>query len=1163
MSAEEFVEAQGKEIYHATDKQFDKFDPTLTKDEYGTWFTSIKDDAYNLPKHPIVREVIIKKDVKLILESKFSKVENTDEYLNYKGNYYEYLLEKGYKGIDYENGSIVLFEPNKDTINVKQLTDIYNQAKTAGKEAGVAKSIETEGIKKPPSAKKIIGEKPSPFVTVKKREYTLLKERIKNIQKSARSEASKKAAIQQLKNKFDVRIEKLKGKQKSKLTEVGMTERFVGIERGMRKGTSMTKKEVKAVQNELLDILDKSKLERDDKAKFSRAIKNVQTQDQLAKVLPKFQARVLELEEKTGKRILKSKIKKELRKLTTKKRKEGKTSVEYELLRGAIKQTLFDKGKERTQAQNEDLLASLQANMENYDVKNPIDAKDIVLYALLSESTKGIDEMSVAELDDVLTRILQTRKMARDSFLFKQIDRALAIQDKIDGAVDNMQGKGVRTQTPSNKRTIAKKLKHFVSTADIFDRGFLQIINLLDSIRGGRFYKDTIYQPISEANKDYFQKNDDYLEKDEKMLKGVFDKKGTLLDIQINKLSKQVHIGETIDAQKNKIDLWFSNLEMIDIYLSSKTEANLSAMQEQGIYVKTPGATTKVFHMTGDVLATIEKKMSKEAKSIADYIFDNIQDKKFTKEMTSAYEAKYNKPFPFVKGGYWTMRRRYMGTKQKGSDVFNPEYNQQTILSPSSFLERVNNDNPVVISDGWTKYIKWRTDILKFVSYDEALINAKSVIMSKEFKSGFIELYGSMSYSHLLSSFDVTANGGKNFSDPIAKGTNYIRKVLSVAFIGGKARNILSQGTSFVAAIADIPVKDFNKGLGKFISNPNKAYKKMMESPIIRLRHKRANFTKGLFETETRKFKQYGFSATKTAMFFTKVGDMMGVIGAAYTVYDYNYNQYLSEHMGSKEADKRAMQDAENFVVSTQQSALAELKNLIMQSHPFIKATGAFQQAQSMYRARGYETMNTWLNSEHKWNKANFGKMAKGVVTYHLVLPALYELSRGNINPLSIVSKTMLSPISGFMGYGKVVEYAIMYAVVKALIPLMGGDDDEFDDILPYDPNTLVGESKAIFQRTVNSMNDLIEGEEDEKDITNLIDSSLMLLRVPSKNIREEYLKFNDIFTGDDRSFLRLLQTEWQSNERTGTGGGVSLQKSAPGRSGGISSTKLKAPGRK
>jgi len=41
-----------------------------------------------------------------------------------------------------------------------------------------------------------------------------------------------------------------------------------------------------------------------------------------------------------------------------------------------------------------------------------------------------------------------------------------------------------------------------------------------------------------------------------------------------------------------------------------------------------------------------------------------------------------------------------------------------------------------------------------------------------------------------------------------------------------------------------------------------------------------------------------------------------------------------------------------------------------------------------------------------------------------------------------------------------------------------------------------------------------------------------MLLRVPSKNIREEYLKFEDLFSGTDTSFLRLLQTKWQSEQR-------------------------------
>jgi len=231
-------------------------------------------------------------------------------------------------------------------------------------------------------------------------------------------------------------------------------------------------------------------------------------------------------------------------------------------------------------------------------------------------------------------------------------------------------------------------------------------------------------------------------------------------------------------------------------------------------------------------------------------------------------------------------------------------------------------------------------------------------------------------------------------------------------------------------------------------------------------------------------------------------------------------------------ADKRAMQDAENFVISTQQSALPELKNFIMQQHPLIRQTGAFQQAQSMYRARGYEAMNTWLNSGDMWSSKNFNRMAKKVFTYHFVLPALYELSRGNINPFSLTARTVFSPISGFMGYGKVVEYAILTAVLSVIIPLLGGNYDKWKRILPFDPSTIVGETKRIYDRTIKSANDWIIGKANKKDAEQLIDSALMFLDIPSKNLREEYAKFNDIFTGKDTSILRLLQTKWQTEQR-------------------------------
>ena len=946
------------------------------------------------------------------------------------------------------------------------------------------KPIKKEIRKKPPTLREL-GVKPpiSPFV--KKREYTLLKDRIKN------------------------------------------------VARGAKEGRTATRQEIRAVQTELLDILDASRMEAVDKAKFRRTIKNVQTQEQLQKILPVFEKKVVDLIEKREVRTLKNKIKKELRKFIPKKYKPGRTTVIYELLRKGLKQKYFDKVGVRTQAQNETLLEELQSKIENYDIADPIHREDFVLHALLSEDTKGLDEMNVGELDAVLTRIQQTRKIARDSFLWKQLERAADLREKIEGSIENMRGKGVRLQTPTNKRRLRRGLRRFISTIDIFDRGFLQIVNLLDSIRGGRFFRDAIYQPIMQGNKDYFVQDNNFVEADKKFFEKVFNKKGILLDRQIAKLSKQQNIGEVIDEKGTKHNLWFTNSEMIDIYLYGKTKPTTEAMKEQGIYVGGDNPKTRVFYMTDSVLAKIEGKMSREAKMIAGYIMENIQDNEFVKKMTDSYEFKYNKPFPFIGETYWTMVRRYMGTKQKGSDIFNPEHNRDAILSPNSFKQRIENNNPLVVSDGWGKFIKWRRDIQKFISYDEALVNAKAVIGSPDFKSEFIEKYGYKSYKHLIDSFNVVAVGGRQHDDMLAHSVNYIRQILSISFVGGRpVRSLAGQSTSFVAAIAEVPLKDFSKSLGKFVANPKITYNKMMRSPIVALRHKRADFTKGMLEAETRKFQRYGISPAEVAMFFVKVGDMVGVLGAGYAIYDYNYNQYIEGGMDKKKADKMAMQDMEYFVVTTQQSALSELRNWIMQQHPIIRITGTFQQAQSQYRAKGFEAMNTWLHSENKWSKKNFGRMFKKVSAFHFILPVLFKTSRGNIDPANLISNTVFSPISGFMGYGQVVEWAIKLAIYSTLIPFLGLDEDEWKRLLPFDPTTLTGESKIIFERTLKSAKDIIKQDGDERDVRRLIESSLMLLKIPARNIREEYIKFHEILTGEDDSFLRILETEWQAKQR-------------------------------
>ena len=834
------------------------------------------------------------------------------------------------------------------------------------------------------------------------------------------------------------------------------------------------------------------------------------------------------------KRVAKTAIKKELGKYKLKKGEKGQTSISYELLRRGLKEIYYKEGGTlRTKEENQKLMAEIQDGLQNNTSESPIDYQDMVTYALLSESTKGLNDMNSGELEAVFQRIKDTKSLARDSFLIKQIDRASHLIVQTQQAIENLWTKHSLEINPENRKNVQKFLKDFISTADVYDRGFAQIISLLDSIQGGRFFKDAIYQPIAEGNKKFYMAEDKHDTRDQDFLEKTYGKKGRSLDKEIAKAGKEIYIGDFIDGNENKRHLRFTPGQMTDIYISSKMDANKKAMYDNGVYIGGNKAENRVVYINDEILKAVEDKMTPEQKKMADYIINGVEDKELTKDVVDAYQKKYNKPFPFVKGGYWIMNRRYMGSKQKGIGAFESDFEGKTILSPSSFKERVKNSNPLVMQDAWTKFQNWRADMLRFVAYDESLTNAKAVLTSQDFKSEFVEKYGNKAYRHLVDSFDYTANNGKTYSDVFAKVANKIRSMLSVSFIGGKTRNILSQGSSSIAAVADMPVTSFTEYFIKTMASPKKAWDKMQESPLVRFRHKKAGFTRGMLEAESRQFKKYGTTPSKLAMYFTKIGDIAGVVGAGYTVYSYNYDKNIAQGMDEVSADKTAMQDAENFVISTQQSSLPEYANFIMQSHPALRSTGAFQQAQSMYRAKGYEAMNTWLNKgSARWEAKNFAEMAKKVAAYHVALPAMYEITRGNLNPVSIVSKSVATPVSGFMGAGIFVEYGIKYALYSSIYALLKGDEDDLDDLVPFVPTQLGAEALKIFQKTVKSMNDLISGKDDKKDIQNLLEFAGILTGVPVKNLKEEAIKIGDVFTGKNTEVLRMLETEWQNNKR-------------------------------
>lgn len=935
------------------------------------------------------------------------------------------------------------------------------------------------------------------------------------------------------------RMTRIKEK-KVELTEKDYIKRITKAqERASKAGEAFGKKTVREMHKDLTALVKEVIPPKDQGSLLSR-ITSVSTTKGLERVNDAIMEKAAAVKEKliaAEKTKLIFKIKKQLKVLKTGKGKKGKTTVMYEMLRDGYNQILNN-----TQGENEALMIELEKKMGLEKDGGPIDIRDKVTYALLSENTKGFREMTNEELDDVITRLKQTRKIARNSFLWKEIEKAAELAEDVETAVELIDVTDEREA--KNRRNILQKLGDAYVSLDITDRGFKQIFNLMDKTTHTRFFRDKIFQPVTDAHKDYLPEHFHYVNQDNDMFGDVFgieDTKGVkaivqgnLLDRKIKSLTKDKNLGVMYDADGESANLTFTDAEMMDIYIGSKMEDNRKALTENGIYIGQKGQKKEVFKFTDPNFAQIAKAMSKEAKEVADYIVDQVNDGEFMKEVTKAYENKYNKPFPFVEGGYWVLSRHHIksskGKVKDAIDMLSPDYSSSTIMSPSAIKERTNSDAPVDVRDAFNKYTRWREDMLRFVHYDAVFNDMLPLITNKDFVSAFSKTYGQRAYSHFYNSFFQTAKGGTIFTDRLAKVGNLMRSVLAIQHLGGRSRALVTQGGSALAAASEMPLKDFAKGFLNTTTHPKKAWDKMMESPLVRYRHKQANFNKGLFEAQLTGYRKQGLKAVDAFMAPIKGGDMLGVVGAGYTVYQYNYNQ-LKEKMSEVEADKIAMNRAESFIVDTQQSSLPEHANQIMQMHPVVKLAGAYQQPTSMYRAKGYEAIVEYMNS--KKTLADKKKLVRQVTTYHVTLPIVFELSKGNLNPYSILNKTILSPFTGFMGYGKVIDYVITTGVTMSLAALLGADDDDLKKMEPFGPFSTFGEDvQKYYDNTRKALGNVIKNEVEDGDLFDIAKGFGFLFKIPVKNLNEEIEKVKDTIEGKD--LLRLLETSWQYEQRAG-----------------------------
>jgi len=356
-----------------------------------------------------------------------------------------------------------------------------------------------------------------------------------------------------------------------------LKERIRMLARGAREGKVLTKKQIKAVQTELIDLLKKSDLSLKDKAKFIAAIKNIQTPEQLAKRLPEIEERIRKLEIAETKRTLLNKILKALKKTAPKKvagKPVGKFTPEI--------QKNLDMFREAIKLTSEQAELMIQENLARY--KDTIPPYEVALENKILSLAGGIRDKTNVELREVLSIVTELVDEGRLASTLKKFNKDTEIQQWRDRTIDIIKG-------VTREEVVPKKVKPPIPTELIF-KGYKDLTtNFLEMLKGRAFVsKAHVGHIINEIKGKEGMTVDE-----ENLIKETLEEYTDATNIPVKELAQKIKMGLL------PLEIRETGNRYVDITLRGDLQGNVADYNE--IIYESPIATTAGnIHFNADII---------------------------------------------------------------------------------------------------------------------------------------------------------------------------------------------------------------------------------------------------------------------------------------------------------------------------------------------------------------------------------------------------------------------------------------------------------------------------------------------------------------------------------------------------------------------------------
>ncbi len=730
----------------------------------------------------------------------------------------------------------------------------------------------------------------------------------------------------------------------------------------------LTKKEIKTTQTNLVTALESSKLTPEDRAKFIRTIKNIQTQQQLIDELPGIADRVERLIEASARRNAINAIKKELKKIAPKKDKPGKFTPGTQEALSRMKAALR-LSPEEARKRLEELLSP-----EKMQFPNPVESLEGMMLNFVANS----EDISAAELENILETVRALKLSGKVGKKVKQ----LAQQEELDEqkqAINSI----VASAPPGGVRVSAES-QDFTRNWAWWTRATSWLMgwnNLLNRVSWNDKKTKTNQSKVNELMNVSVEKTQERKlnRKDQEFIHREFRKAygpemtAWQVEQEMVKNSEQKDLGTFVDARGEAVKILISKGEAQSLWLQ---------MKDPSLRETFFGIEGRAMAYTEDIRNAIDKFLGPADKQFAVAVFGF-----YNKERGGKYD-QFNAVFSDMMGYNLTKNDFYTPIQRKFESREADEADQNQILGevahrnstlPSAGKRRVANLRPIKQVDIIENFMRHTAQVNHYIAWAKKIRQLRSIMSNEQFRESIKKGFGGDILKLMDGFVEDFTRGGIDRSREMAN-FNAIKNNIVVATLALKPALTAKQLVSFAAFWDSIPVEHFIGGVGSFIANPKRAIKILSTSELLRTRG--VNITPELGEAARSKesllFKQSP-TITNFLLFNVKFGDKGAIFLGGWSVYRYHRDILGKSH-------KESIKAFEDAFDSSQQSPDLDQASFLQRGNSLQRAMGVFMSSQNQYLRKEIAATDDFLAG-----RIGFDDFAKTIAIYHFILPMLFQ----------------------------------------------------------------------------------------------------------------------------------------------------------------------------